>query len=581
MARRRIEASEIFSLPESASLDTLLGAYSGSVEASVLDQGGDLYLRIASGKATDPEMSEEDIQAKIAEWKDRVQKDATNAGFRKANKGRGPMDPRRFAWQLAEVARSNASRYRSPSLLRLAKKLRWVAGQERGVAARALAKLAAPLEEEARRRDQMGMPQLQRPQDRVVQPSLDFGQPARQEPGEPAPGEPIENKLDESWRLSGRVAQEPGEEEPADPRLVRLASDFLQDYRSRNSLGNDDLLDQVQDEDVFVAWLKDLDNKGVKPDYQQMSKAWNAAMDEIARGSGTSLTKEMEGRDIAPGAGEDLKPVSATRGGETTIQRETAPGGDWFNTVINLHESPVMDRYLRDMRDKREGKTRIGRKIEVEDEIASAVDQTLDHFAGDMLPSEISSDHVENFVGDHFPDVSAAKVYEAIQQIADPRKRHEDDPKERTNQEAARRSRVHLTVLEKGQKAEVCSREKTGLKRYREIAACCHGTGEKNGRCCGRCHGSGQQEVSAFDEDLDRKVRVASRLGTLLMVSVDVGNRRISAADRQELARVTGTRVACNGKLLVFQHSSELMRALIEHNIPYRTVSYCHPKYRR
>jgi hypothetical protein len=723
MNRRRIEASEIFSIPESASLDTLTRAYPGSVEASMLDQGGDLYLRIASGRSKDIEMTEEDIEEKIQEWKTHTKEHATNAGFRKANKGRGPMDPRRFALQLAEAARLNANRYRSPSLLRLAKQLKWVAGQERGVAARALARMAAPLEEEARRRDQTGMPVMQKPQDQVVLPSSEFTEKSRL-----IPGEPIEYNQDQSWRAreSGRFAKE----KEIDSELVTMARDFLQDYKSRNSLYDTDLLDQLQDPDVFESWLLDLDSKGVNPDSGQLDEAWNQAMNEIAEGSGESLPEEL--------GGEDLSPVSATRGGETTIQRETAPGGDWFNTVINLHENPVMDRYLRDMRDKREGRSRVSRKIEVEDEIAAAVDQTLDHFAGDMLPSEISSDHVQKFVEDHFPDVSSAKVYKAIQEIADPRKRHEE--KERTNQESSRRVEVssrraktnrralkndpslmsrlnHLNgftfadqrsalaqgispedwaaakangwlvrdpaggvsleipgqyfgqgasqvpqtqqapqtqqtqqapqrshmmgggwsdpitsilrskpnstvVLKNGERVRVNplnpvniagnmvtlidDREvpmsgvqqvldpqgrpiggsrrtngRSGLRRYREICAHCKGIGERGERCCGQCRGSGQTDVSAFDENFEQKEKVAARLGSLTLVSVDVGNRAVSREGRQELARLTGSRIASKGPPLVFKHSTGLMKVLIENGIPYRTASYRHPRYFR
>jgi hypothetical protein len=571
MNRRRIEASEIFSIPESASLDTLMGTYPGSVEASMLDQGGDLYLRVASSRSKDTdEMTEEDIQKKIQEWKSHAKEHATNAGFRKANRGRGPMDPRRFALQLAEAAKLNANRYGSPSLLRLAKKLRWVAGQERGIAVRALAKIAAPIEEEARRRDQVGMPTIQKPLDQTVPPSSEFN-----EESQLIPGEPIEYGRDESWRSheASRVAKE----KEIDSELLTMARDFLQDYKSRNSLYDDDLLDQLQDPEVFESWIQDLDNKGVNPDPDQLDEAWNQAMSEIAEGAGESLT---EGLDE-----EDLLPVSATRGGETTIQRETAPGGDWFNTVINLHENPVMDRYLRTMKDKREGKTRVSRRIEVEDEIAEAVDQTLDNFAGDMTPGEISADHVQKFVEDKFPGIDWKKVYEAIQKIADPKKRHEDDPKERTNQEASSRGKIHPGGSGKGsegrRRAEVGFQGKLGLKRYREICACCKGTGEKGERCCGQCHGSGQTDVSAFDENLDRKEKIASKLGTLLVVSVDAGNRVVSAADRQELARVVGTRVASKGAPLILRHSIRLMKVLVESGIPFRTASYRHPRYQR
>jgi hypothetical protein len=565
MNRRRIEASEIFSLPESTSLDTMMGIYPGSVEASMLDQGGDLYLRIASSKSKDVEMTEEDIQEKIKEWKTHTKENATNAGFRKAHKGRGSMDPRRFALQLAEVARLNASRHGSPSLLKLAKRLRWVAGQERGVAARALARIAAPLEEEARRRDQAGMPFIQKPPDQSVPPASEFNEESRL-----TPGEPIEYEQDQSWRSreSGRVAKE----KEIDEELVTMARDFLQDYKSRNSLYDDDLLDQLNDPDVFESWLLDLDSKGVSPDSGQLDEAWNQAMGEIAEGSGESLEEEL-------GEG-DLTPISATRGGET-IQRETAPGGDWFNTIINLNESPVMDRYLRTMKDKREGRSRIGRKIEVEDEIADAVDQCLDNFSGDMLPGEISSDHVRKFIEDEFPDVDWKKVYEAIQKIADPKKRHEDDPKERTNQEASRRKPVPVKRTLNPVKIDHRGGRESGLKRYREICACCRGTGEKGERCCGQCRGSGQTKVSAFDEDLDRKEKVEARLGSLLVVSVDLGNRGVSEEGRRELSRLTGSRVAGKGPLKVFRHSTELMNILIENNIPYRTVSYQHPRYKR
>lgn len=489
----------------------------------------------------------------------------------------------------------------------------------------------------------------------------------------------------------------------------------------------------------------------------QLDEAWNEAMNEIAEGSGESISEELEGGDIAPGSGGgDLAPVSATRGGET-IQKETAPGGDWFNTVINLHENPVMDRYLRRMKEKREGRSRVSRKIEVEAEIANAVDQCLDHFAGDMLPSEISSEHVQQFIKDRqsaddkstknkqsaddesidvdWNSVDWEKVYEAIQKISDPRKRHEEDPKERTNQEASRRRKAawsyeqfsgksngngqsnghHPGDLEISKanewfnkygrnlfskleglvreaedaeayfleediagaletlegfhhdldkllntigksgllgkevvpsglgmslhelyprlgivkfhtsKAEKILREtwtgnveamspegleevgqilesltsylnrladdlrsegpkanrKSGLKSYREICACCKGTGEKGERCCGQCGGSGQTDVSAFDEDLDQKEKIAARLGSLTLVSVDVGNRGVSGEDRRELARLTGSRVASKGAPRVFRHSTRLMKILVESGIPYRTASYRHPRYRR
>ena len=562
MNRRRIQASEVFSIPESASLDTMLRSYPGSVEASMLDQGGDLYLRIASSRSKDVEMSEEDIKEKIQEWKTHTKEHATNAGFRKAHKGRGPMDPRRFALQLAEAVRINANRYRSPSLLRLAKKLRWVAGQERGVAARALAKMAAPLEEEARRRDQAGMPIIQKPQDQAIPPSSEFN-----EESQLIPGETIDYSQDQSWRAreSNRVAKE----KEIDSELLTMARDFLQDYKSQNSLYDDDLVDQFQDPDLFESWMLDLDSKGVNPDPDQLDEAWNAAMDEIAQGSGTSLTEELEG--------EGVSPVSAARGDETTIQRETAPGGDWFNTVINMRENPVMDRYLRTMKDKREGRSRVSRKIEVEDEIAEAVDQCLDHFAGDMLPSEISADHVQQFVEDRFPDADWKKVFEAIQKISDPKKRHEEDPKERTNQEASHRKKPDHYE----DRSDSPKKWKSVLKSYREICACCKGTGEKGERCCGQCHGSGQVGVSAFDEDLDRKEKLAARLGSLTLVSIDVGNRAVSGEDRRELARLVGRRVASKGAPLVCRHSTNLMMVLIESGIPYRTASYQHPRYKR
>jgi hypothetical protein len=639
MNRRKVEASEIFSIPESASLDTMFERYPGSVEASMLDQGGDLYLRVVSSKS-DKEMTEEDIQGMIEEWKTHTKEHATNAGFRKAHRGRGPMDPRRFALQLAEVARLNASRYGSPSLLRLAKRLRWVAGQDRGVAAKALARIAQPLEEEARRRDQTGMPELRKP----LEPMAPERPELQQEGMQLNPGEAIEQPWDQSWRAreSGRFAKE----KEIDSELLTFARDFLQDYKSRNSMYDDDLVDQLQDPNIFDAWLKDLDNKGVKPNYDQLDDAWNEAMNEIAEGSGTSLTEELEGGDVAPGSGEELKPVSATRGVVDTGQDYTAPGGDYFNTVINMWENPTMDRYLRTMKDKREGRSRVGRKIEVDDDIAAAVDQALDRFAGDMLPSEISAAHVQEFVEEEFPDVSAAKVFEAIQEISDRGKRHDDDTKERTNQEASRKAKASIhalrgpltvpltdeewtvlkeledqpravpistikdrqalkSLLKKGyvesypggkiralgivssrsdgfrryRRVEVGSQGRSELKRYKEISACCNGTGERDGRCCGLCRGSGQTEMNLLDENREKKEKIAAKLGTLLVVSVDAGNPWVSAADRQELSRVTRTRVAKKGAPLVLRHSVELMRLLTENDIPYRTASYRHPRY--
>jgi hypothetical protein len=343
-------------------------------------------------------------------------------------------------------------------------------------------------------------------------------------------------------------------------------------------LYTDDLLDQVHDPNVFKAWLQDLDNKGVNPDSDQLAEVWTQAMGELAEGNGEDLSEEEM-------KSEDTTPVAATRSQET-LQTYTAPGGDWANTLIRMEENPVMDRYLRNMKDKREGRSRVSRKIEVEDEIANVVDQTLDHFAGDMLPGEISSNHVKQFVEDEFPEVSWQKVYEAIQKIADPKRRHEEDPKERTNQEANRRGRVGLrgrgrvpVASRTGLRVEAGGG--SGLRRYKEIDACCHGTGEKDGRCCGVCHGSGQIDISLTDEDHERKNKIASKLGGLLVVSVDVGNRRVSPVDRRELSRVTRTRVANKGTPLVFKHSTKLMQVLMEHGIPYRTANYQHPRYRR
>jgi hypothetical protein len=725
MNRRRIAASDIFSIPESASLDTMLTSYPSSVEASILDNDGDVFLRVAASKSKEKELSEEDIKSKIQEWKDHNKEHATSAGFRKANRGRASMDPRRFALQLAEVARLNASRYGSHSLARLAKKLKWVAGQSRDVAAKALSKIAAPLEENQQRQDQRGMPVIQKPPEEAIPGPEEFD-----ENSELNPGAPIEYSQDRSWSSedSGRTSRKKAKKENKSD-LATLARDFLQEYKATNSLYDDDeLLEQIQDPTVFESWLLDLDRKGRDPDPAQLDEAWNQALNELPEGAlgKEDLTEFFEGEEGKPINEEKFPPLKASRSKET-IQDYTAPGGDWANTMIRMAENPVMDRYLRQMHDKREA-GRVGKTIEVENEIAEAVDQCLDHFAGEMIPSEISAEHVRQFIEENFPDVDDKKVYKAIQDISDPKKRNEDEPKERTNQEASRKRadlsekdgqngrfkglefgkggdkisgqlkedafktidaaekaleaalnylykqdlhwclefmrefeqtmyRLQRRVVEssgqdnpealseemrsiykefdairdmavhfidlsrsvadpnhlskrEGEKlmglaVEIghtvgdmregitkifrrgASRRRTTLrnslrlKGHREICACCRGVGESREGCCGHCGGTGQKDVSILDEDIDEKEKMASRLGSLLLVSVDVGNRSVSNADRQDMARVTRRRVASKGAPIVFKHSSELMRTLVENDIPYRTVGYRHPRYRR
>jgi hypothetical protein len=422
----------IYSVPESgSSLDNVIRR-TATLEAKIQDDDGDPSLRFA--RDTDTEIlktAEEaegpvyDIKKKIQEWRAHARDHATGAGFRKAN--RGSLDPRQFALQLSQRAQSQARQYQSPYLARLARRLRWVARQKTTAAARLLERLADM-------DDGSSGPRVEKPRDQPVpvaertdseRNSWSPLQPGLISPESFNPAQYHEIQPDHSWeseRAGSRKAA--GDDEidfnddnppSVDGSLIQNARDFLNHYRSTNSFTEDEFLsDRLTQPEVFESWLVDLDNQGIQADPSELDSAWNQAIYDMT---------DRDDRDFDTGQNRDKTDGLSTASRKKLDfsedpQKFVAPGGDWANTIIRPEENPQLDRYL-----SRQGHRFAASRYSV----TQVVDQLLDHVAGEMVPGEISPEHVQQFVESEYPDTSWKKVYAVIQKIADPNRRHEHE----------------------------------------------------------------------------------------------------------------------------------------------------------
>jgi hypothetical protein len=67
-------------------------------------------------------------------------------------------------------------------------------------------------------------------------------------------------------------------------------------------------------------------------------------------------------------------------------------------------------------------------------------------------------------------------------------------------------------------------------------------------------------------------------VGSLLLVEVQPA--QLAPRGRQALSQVTRTRVASGGRVR-YTHSPELMRFLVNYDVPFKMVGYQHPNYKR
>lgn len=364
---------------------------------------------------------DEAVDQRIQRWRRFVRDYAVGSGFRKAGR---VLDPRRLARRLAQLARRQAVQTGSRVLGRLARRLAWAARQRPAVAARELRRWAdtsaaegddGPPGRPVIQRPGLGVPEgqggpprSQRPPGGVVDAEERETGPG---PGGVAPGP----RTDRSWaaeRAGTRRQAEGPDQVDVDYKLVAKARDFLQDYQSTNSLGSDLDTDMLDQPEVFDAWLVDLDAKGEDADPADLDAAWQQALQEI---TGTEPEDDF---DFFGDADDDDLGLQASRKYHLSPLVDIAPGGDYFNTVVHTEESPALDHYLQKI-SSRVGKRRSG--------VTQAVDQCLDHFAGEMLPGEISPEDVQQFVRREFPHLSWKQVYQAVQKLADPRRRHDPD----------------------------------------------------------------------------------------------------------------------------------------------------------
>jgi hypothetical protein len=606
-----ISRSDFESIPESAS--SLDYNPRSRVQGSVFSGSGDPYLRISKdtgedmirdgGESEGPAGEDPDaLEAQIRQWRNHVKNFATGAGFRKAS-GKS-IDPRKFALHMSHIALKHAQKYGSKSLLKISKRLRWAASQSRKAAEEELQKISN--ENDDTQEYQVGKSRIEKP---VAPPAVPQWKNQREAPQtapeetQVYPGYTGEPSRDWSWASEGKIGsrRRRADSNGSNSDLIQYALDFLEDYRSTNSLADDqELMDRLNESEVFESWLVDLDSRGVLADPQDIDDAWNEAL-----GNMTSESSELDenlSSDITTSRRHTVEPFMP---GPTA----PVPGGDPFNAILDTNTHPGFDRFLKKhgskytwandfMEDDHQSSMdQIARRVkskkkDEEDEddddgVMKAVDQCLDHFAGEMVPSEISPEHIKQFIEKDFPGVPWKKVYDAIEEIADPKKRH-DKERERTNDEY-HASRQVKTTRKHPSRAVTCHyvsafdtiestphRKHAHLQGHREICACCTGTGQEGAGACSRCQGKGRHGLDPDDPQVGAKARVIEKVGSLLLV--EINPQQLALKGRQALSRVTGTRVA-SGSRVRYTHSPELMRFLTSYDVPFKMVGYTHPNY--
>jgi hypothetical protein len=587
----------------SGTLATLIQVYDPAMRRKIVSSVQSLGLRVSAVNATTLKAEDQsafedeivtDLKAKVKQWRKHTQQNATGAGWRKANR---KTDPRIFARQLAQLVSSQAKRHGSSALMGLARTLnRAASDKDPKLATEVLNKLAAP-----ERQNPYGpsiqkpktLPEQQRPtfptqKPQQLQPPPQQGQfrnnsgSAQMDPDPESPVNPsgfTRPSTDRSWeseasRLARHVA----------PELAHLARSFLEDYQSTNSTSTNSQ-ELLQQPELFEAWVSDLEDKGLDPDPSALEQAWTDALKDMTGDDSPDLNPDNppshHGLE-APFASRHSAPVKQYLRKNMREDDTHAPGGDWANQIMNSDSDPHMDKWMK----------AIGKKFAGKAELKHAVDQCLDHFSGEMLPGEISPEDVKNFVEQEFPDVSGDKVYEVIQELADPKRRHDDDPdkdeeddeddKKRYNQATKKSSRLACPCDEEQPQASpfedaLVSSKNNKLRGQKEICSSCAGRGHDcHGSCLG-CGGSGRQLTDPHTPNAAKKAAIIAHLGSLLLVSVD--GQRLSSSQKRDLSRLTGSRVA--NRHQDFVHSPALMDHLLSRDIPYRTISYCHPLYQR
>jgi hypothetical protein len=480
-----------------------------------------------------------DLKKKIKQWREYAKENANSAGFRKAK--RGTLDPRVFARQLAGIALGAAKKHGSVALTNLARSLMKASSHKNPRFAEAI------LSELSTDRRKEFTPKIQKPQTQGL--TLETGPSKSEETVAPSTTE-MGKTNDSSWSSENSRS--------ASLDLVQQAAEFLQEYVTKNGIP-DQASEKLADPSIYEAWLIDLESKGQLLDEEETSSAWQEAQNQI-------IGEEDDSDSNPYYLGQDSHFDSITSGklaaGERSEDKSffgntplSAPGGDWANTIMGPGEKPDLDNYTQ--------------KIASKDDITKALGECLDHFSGEMLPSEISEEDVRNFMREEFPNVSWKEVYKLISKISEPRTRHEDEETDKSAERELKPRSVRTNPWKAGKDTHPLDFVLKGVRKAetsKVICSGCHGKGESEHGTCSNCAGSGR--TSAL-------LSLNSRNPNLgLKVAIDLTLLR----DRQKLSRYLGTRLATN--YITLLHSKELMNFLHQKSIPFATLKFKHPLFK-
>jgi hypothetical protein len=197
-----------------------------------------------------------------------------------------------------------------------------------------------------------------------------------------------------------------------------------------------------------------------------------------------------------------------------------------------------------------------GRKAS-KDEIVNALDHCLDFYSSDLVPSEITPEHVKDYITENYPNVNSDEVYELIQEIIDRKVRHKEDEAEK---ESAKSKKISKEVFKKTD--PVSSYLRSSNVKAKVVCANCHGSSSDEKGICAYCDGKGCR-----DELVSKKY--ANLAGK---VALTIPYKNLS-----QVNKILGIRLASRNTIVVA--TPELMTYVKEKGIPYLIMGYKHPRF--
>jgi hypothetical protein len=171
---------------------------------------------------------------------------------------------------------------------------------------------------------------------------------------------------------------------------------------------------------------------------------------------------------------------------------------------------------------------------------------------------------MENFLSEEFPNVSPKEVYKIISKLAEPRHRHDDEDDEEEASLYSSKKDISYQAPRKNPTDDFLRTNKIACINA-VMCKSCTGQGSTKAGVCSNCTGTGRTSRETKFKDPKSGLKIA----------IDLRN----PTDRNKINRFLGTRIASE-ELKAF-HNVELMKFLIQNDIPFATTEKRHPFYRK